>query len=36
MIEKMLSGIFKVVTDEAAANPDFARRLEASLAKIRG
>ena len=34
MIEKMLAGVFKVVTDEAAANPDFARKLETSLAKF--
>ena len=34
MIEKMLAGVFKVVTDEAAANPDFARKLEVSLAKF--
>ena len=34
MIEKMLAGVFKVVTDEAAANPEFARKLEVSLAKF--
>jgi hypothetical protein len=34
MIEKMLAGMFKVVTEEAAANPDFARKLEVSLAKF--
>ncbi|MBI1358796.1 MAG: hypothetical protein GC155_00765 [Alphaproteobacteria bacterium] len=34
MIDKALSGLFKVVTEEAAANPTFARRLEDSLAKF--
>ncbi len=31
MIDKALAGLFKVVTDEAAANPAFAQRLEDSL-----
>ena len=34
MIEITLAGMFKVVTDEAAANPEFARKLEVSLAKF--
>jgi hypothetical protein len=34
MIEKALSGIFKVVTEEAANNPAFGKRLEESLAKF--
>jgi hypothetical protein len=34
MIEKALSGIFKVVTDEASANPAFGKRLEDVLAKF--
>ena len=34
MIERALAGVFKVVTDEAAANPGFARKLEDSLAKF--
>jgi len=34
MIEKALSGVFKVVTDEAAGNPAFARRMEDALAKF--
>ncbi len=34
MIEKMLASMFKVVTEEAAANPEFARKLEVSLAKF--
>lgn len=34
MIEKALAGVFKTVTEEASANPAFARRLEASLAKF--
>ena len=28
MIEKTLSGVFKVVTEEAAANPAFGKRME--------
>jgi hypothetical protein len=34
MIEKALPGLFKAITEEAAANPAFARKLEASLAKF--
>jgi hypothetical protein len=34
MIEKALASIFKVVTDEAAGNPAFGKRLEESLAKF--
>ncbi len=34
MIEKTLPGLFKVVTEEAAANPAFARRLEDALGKF--
>jgi hypothetical protein len=31
MIERALAGLFKVVTEEAAQNPAFARRLEDAL-----
>ena len=34
MIEKTLAGVFKVVTDEAAANPAFGKRVEEVLAKF--
>lgn len=34
MIEKTLAGVFKVVTDEAAANPAFGKRVEDVLAKF--
>ena len=34
MIEKALSGLFKTISEEAEANPAFARRLETSLAKF--
>lgn len=34
MIEKTLQGMFKVVTDEAAANPAFGRKIEDQLAKF--
>lgn len=34
MIEKALAGIFKIVTEEAASNPAFSKRLEDSLAKF--
>ncbi len=34
MIEKALAGVFKVVTDEAAANPAFGKRMEDVLAKF--
>lgn len=34
MIERALSGLFKVVTEEAAANPAFGKKLEDSLAKF--
>jgi hypothetical protein len=34
MIEKTLSGVFKVVTEEAAANPAFGKRMEDVLAKF--
>jgi hypothetical protein len=34
MIEKALAGVFKVVTEEAGANPAFARKLEQALAKF--
>ncbi len=32
MIERALGGVFRVVTDEAASNPVFARKLEDALA----
>lgn len=34
MIDKALSSLFKVVTDEAVNNPAFGKRLEESLAKF--
>lgn len=34
MIEKALPGLFKIVTDEAANNPAFARKLEDALGKF--
>lgn len=34
MIDRALSNMFKVVTDEAAANPAFAKKLEDQLAKL--
>lgn len=34
MIEKALAGVFKVVTEEAAANPTFGKRMEEALAKF--
>jgi hypothetical protein len=34
MIDKTLSGMFKVITDEAAANPAFGKKLEDHLAKF--
>jgi hypothetical protein len=34
MIERALANIFKVVTEEAASNPAFGKRLEESLAKF--
>jgi hypothetical protein len=34
MIDKALSSLFKVVTEEAASNPAFGRKLEDSLAKF--
>lgn len=34
MIDRALSNMFKVVTDEAAANPAFGKKLEDSLAKF--
>jgi hypothetical protein len=34
MIEKALTGIFKVVTEEAANNPAFGKRLEEALARF--
>jgi hypothetical protein len=34
MIEKTLSGLFKVVSEEAATNAAFASKLEGSLAKF--
>jgi hypothetical protein len=34
MIEKTLTGLFKVVADEAESNKAFAAKLEASLAKF--
>jgi hypothetical protein len=32
MIERALGGVFRVVTDEAASNPAFAKKLEDALA----
>jgi hypothetical protein len=34
MIDKALAGVFKVVTEEAAANPAFGKRMEEVLAKF--
>ena len=34
MIDRALSSLFKVVTDEAVNNPAFGKRLEESLAKF--
>ena len=34
MIDRALSGLFKVVTEEAAANPAFGKKLEDTLAKF--
>ncbi len=34
MIDKTLAGMFKVVTEEAAANPAFGKKLEDSLSKF--
>ena len=34
MIDKALAGLFKVVTDEAVANPAFGKRMEDVLAKF--
>jgi hypothetical protein len=34
MIDKALTGLFKVVSDEAATNAAFARKLEDALAKF--
>lgn len=34
MIDKTLSGMFKVISDEAAANPAFGKKLEDQLAKF--
>lgn len=34
MIDRALSNMFKIVTEEAAANPAFGRKLEDSLAKF--
>lgn len=34
MIDRALAGVFKVVTDEAAANPAFGKRMEDVLAKF--
>lgn len=34
MIDRALAGLFKVVTEEAAGNPAFARRMEDALAKF--
>ena len=34
MIDKALSSMFKIVTDEAVNNPAFGKRLEDSLAKF--
>ncbi len=34
MIDRALSSLFKVVTDEAANNPAFGKKLEDSLAKF--
>lgn len=34
MIDKALGSVFKVVTEEAAANPAFGKRMEEALAKF--
>jgi hypothetical protein len=34
MIDKTLAGMFKVITDEAAANPAFGKKLEEHVAKF--
>lgn len=34
MIDKALAAVFKVVTEEAAANPAFGKRMEEALAKF--
>ncbi len=34
MIDRALAGVFKVVTDEASANPAFGKRMEDVLAKF--
>ena len=34
MIDKALAGVFKVVTEEAAENPAFGKRIEEALAKF--
>jgi len=34
MIDRTLSNVFKVVTDEAAANPAFSKKIEDALAKF--
>jgi hypothetical protein len=34
MIDKALAGVFKVVTEEASANPAFGKRMEDVLAKF--
>ena len=34
MIDKALAGVFKVVTEEAAANPAFGKRMEDVLARF--
>ncbi|MEY2757899.1 MAG: hypothetical protein RIR33_1677 [Pseudomonadota bacterium] len=34
MIDRALSGLFKVVTEEAAVNPAFGKKLEDALAKF--
>ena len=34
MIDKTLTGLFKTITDEAASNPAFSKKLEDQLAKF--
>ncbi len=34
MIDRALAGMFKVIADEAAANPAFGRKIEDALAKF--
>lgn len=34
MIDRALAGMFKVITDEAAANPAFAKKIEDTLARF--